>query len=152
MHTAGRCYNVNVNGLPLLDRGTDRHHAKKKAALIRALLPTIEAALRSSQTLKDIWDTLDKQGLNIGYHVFRMTLWRARKSKAGTAPSGWEKITSPRTRSTHVRDVPTLEASDPLARLQNDWKPTDLGFHWRATPRRITPARGTEESKDKVER
>jgi hypothetical protein len=32
---------------------------KKKAALIRALLPTIEAALRSSQTLKDIWDTLE---------------------------------------------------------------------------------------------
>ena len=37
---------------------------KKKAALVRSLLPTIEAALRSGQTLKDIWDTLDKEGLN----------------------------------------------------------------------------------------
>ena len=37
---------------------------KKKAALIRSLLPSIEAALRSGQTLKDIWDTLDKEGLN----------------------------------------------------------------------------------------
>src|SRR5215469_4332182 len=61
---------------------------KKKAALIRSLLPTIEAALRSGQTLKDIWETLDKQGLNVGYHVFQMTLWRARRSKAGTAPGG----------------------------------------------------------------
>ena len=67
---------------------------KKKAALIRSLLPTIEAALQAGQTLKDIWHTLDRQGLNMGYHVFQMTLWRARRTKAEAAP-GWGKDTKP---------------------------------------------------------
>lgn len=125
---------------------------KKKAALIRSLLPTIEAALRSGQTLKDIWETLGKQGLNVGYHVFQMTLWRARRSKAGTAPGGWGKDTKP-SDSQHPRegDVLTPEASDPFANLKR-LEANRPGFHWRATPRRIAPARGTEESNEKVER
>lgn len=125
---------------------------KKKAALIRSLLPTIEAALRSGQTLKDIWETLGKQGLNVGYHVFQMTLWRARRSTAGTAPGGWGKDTKP-SDSQHPRegDVLTPEASDPFANLKR-LEANRPGFHWRATPRRIAPARGTEESNEKVER
>src|SRR5205807_3038500 len=34
---------------------------RKKAALIRSLLPSIEAALSSGQTLKDIWVALEKR-------------------------------------------------------------------------------------------
>lgn len=123
---------------------------KKKAALIRSLLPTIEAALRSGQTLKDIWETLNKQGLNMGYHVFQMTLWRARRSKAGTAP-GWGKDTKPSDSQPPDGDVPTLEARDPLANLKR-LEANRPGFHWRATPRRIAPGKGTEESNDKVKR
>src|SRR6516164_2333957 len=125
---------------------------KKKAALIRSLLPTIEAALRSGQTLKDIWETLRNQGLNMGYHVFQMTLWRARRSKAGTAPDGWGKDVKP-SDSQHSRDgdVPTEEARDPFANLKR-LEANRPGFHWRATPRRIAPAKGTEESNDKVQR
>ena len=125
---------------------------KKKAALIRSLLPTIEAALRSGQTLKDIWETLDEQGLDIGYHVFQMTLWRARRSKAGTAQRGWGKDSKP-SDAQHPPDraVPTVEARDPLANLKR-LEANRPGFHWRATPRRNVTARGTEESNDKVER
>lgn len=125
---------------------------KKKAALIRSLLPTIEAALRSGQTLKDIWETLGKQSLNVGYHVFQMTLWRARRSTAGTAPGGWGKDTKP-SDSEHPRegDVLTPEASDPFANLKR-LEANRPGFHWRATPRRNAPERVTEESNEKVER
>jgi hypothetical protein len=125
---------------------------KKKAALIRSLLPTIEAALRSGQTLKDIWETLGKQGLNVGYHVFQMTLWRARRSKAETAPGSWGKDSKP-SDSQHPRDgdVPSLEARDPLANLKR-LEANRPGFHWRATPRSYAPTRATEESNDKVKR
>ena len=124
---------------------------KKKAALIRSLLPTIEAALRSGQTLKDIWETLDKQGLNMGYHVFQMTLWRARRSKAGTAP-GWGKDTKPSDwQQPPDGDMPAPEARDPLANLKR-LEANRPGFHWRATPRRNAPERVTEESNDKVKR
>ena len=114
---------------------------KKKTALIRSLLPTIEAALRSGQTLKDIWETLGKQGLNVGYHVFQMTLWRARRSTAGTAPGGWGKDTKP-SDSEHPRegDVLTPEASDPFANLKR-LEANRPGFHWRATPRRCAGKR-----------
>ena len=103
---------------------------KKKAALIRSLLPTIEAALRSGQTLKDIWETLDEQGLDIGYHVFQMTLWRARRSKAGTAPGGWEKDVKPSNPHNPLdAGVPTPEARDPLADLKR-LEQNRPEFHW----------------------
>jgi len=54
---------------------------KRKAALIRSLLPGIEAALHSGQSLKDIWEALGNEGLEMTYHVFHMTVWRARKTR-----------------------------------------------------------------------
>jgi hypothetical protein len=124
---------------------------KKKAALIRSLLPTIEAALRSGQSMKDVWHTLEKQGLRMGYHVFRMTLWRARKTKAPTAPGGWGKETKPSDwHRPPDTDAPTHEARDPLANLKR-LEQNRPGFHWRATPRTSAPAtRTTEESNAKV--
>ena len=103
---------------------------KKKAALIRSLLPAIEAALRSGQTLKDIWSTLDKQGLNIGYHVFQMTLWRARRSNAAAAPGGG-KNSSPSQPPSHG-DLAATEADDLLANLRR-MEANRPGFHWQAT-------------------
>jgi hypothetical protein len=52
---------------------------KTKAALIRSLLPKIEALLNSGHSFKDIWETLGNEGLQMTYHVFHMTVWRARK-------------------------------------------------------------------------
>lgn len=124
---------------------------KKKAALIRSLLPTIEAALRSGQTLKDIWETLDRQGLDMGYHVFQMTLWRARRTKAGTAP-GWGKDTKPsQSQQLPDEDVPAPEARDPFANLKR-LEANRPGFHWRATPQKIASAKGAEECNDKAKR
>ncbi len=52
---------------------------KRKAALIRSLLPRIEALLNSGHSFKDIWEALGNEGLRMTYHVFHMTVWRARK-------------------------------------------------------------------------
>ena len=51
---------------------------KTKAALIRSLSPGIEAALNSGHSFKDIWEALGNEGLQMTYHVFHMTVWRAR--------------------------------------------------------------------------
>src|SRR5258708_1037789 len=59
---------------------------KRKAALIRSLLPGIEAALTSGQTLKDIWEALETEGLKVSYHTFNMALEGAKRKQ--TAPSG----------------------------------------------------------------
>jgi len=59
---------------------------KRKAALIRSLLPGIEAALHSGQSLKDIWEALGNEGLQMTYHVFHMTVWRARKTRNQPKP------------------------------------------------------------------
>jgi hypothetical protein len=111
---------------------------KKKAALIRSLLPTIEAALRSGQTLKDIWGALDKQGLDISYHVFQMTLWRARKRKAGTALGRGKNSEPSQSQPPPDGDVPAPEAHDPLANLRR-LEANRPGFHWRPTPTRKEP-------------
>jgi len=72
--------------------------------------------------------TLDKQGLNVGYHVFRMSPWRARRGKAGTAPGGWEKIPSPRGLAAPTYGMCRLWKLAIRLLTSNDWKPTDLGF------------------------
>src|SRR5258708_39652379 len=64
---------------------------KRKAALIRALLPGIEAALHSGQSFKDMWEALGNEGLRMTYHVFHMTVWRPRKTRKPTARSSWAK-------------------------------------------------------------
>jgi hypothetical protein len=63
---------------------------KRKAALIRSLLPGIEAALHSGQSLKDIWEALGNEGLQMTYHVFHMTVWRARKTGKQPQPARGE--------------------------------------------------------------
>ena len=52
---------------------------KTKAALIRSLLPKIEALLNSGHSFKDILEALGNEGLQMTSHVFHMTFWRARK-------------------------------------------------------------------------
>src|SRR5260370_7147046 len=68
---------------------------KRKAALIRSLLPGIEAALHSGQNLKDIWEALGYEGLQTTYHVFNMTVWRACKTRKPTATSPWGNQAKP---------------------------------------------------------
>src|ERR1700704_1262864 len=62
---------------------------KRRVALIRTLLPEIEAAVTSGQNLKDIWEALQGEGLEVSYHTFYMVVWRTRRKP--TAASSWGK-------------------------------------------------------------
>jgi hypothetical protein len=124
---------------------------KRKAALIRSLLPGIEAALNSGQSLKDIWEALGNEGLHMSYRVFHKTVSRSRKMKKPTAPS-WGKQDKPSgVQELQETKVEALEERDPLAnlrRLEED-RP---GFHWRGTQGLKTMVHGTEVSSDKNKR
>jgi hypothetical protein len=54
---------------------------KRKAALIRSLLPGIEAALNSGRSLKDIWKALGNEGLQMSYHGFHKGSLARRKNE-----------------------------------------------------------------------
>src|SRR5713226_6268245 len=125
---------------------------KRRGALIRALLPGIEAALHSGQSFKDIWEALGNEGLRMSYHVFHMTVWRARKTRKPTASSSWGKQDKfSDAQGLQETNVETVEERDPLAnlrRLEED-RP---GFHWRGTRSLKTLVHGTEDSNDKNKR
>ena len=117
---------------------------KRKAALIRSLLPGIEAALHAGQTFKDIWETLGTEGMQMSYHVFHMTVWRARKARKPTATSSERKRDKPsESQGVQEAKVEKVEGRDPLAnlkRLEED-RP---GFHWRGTRSVKTLEHGSE--------
>src|SRR5882762_4405607 len=90
-----------------------------KSAVIRSLLRGIEAALSSGQRLKAIWKALRKEGLQISYRGFHMTVSRARKTKKPTAASSWGKqATSPAAQGLQESKVETVEERDPFANLK----------------------------------
>jgi hypothetical protein len=125
---------------------------RKKAALIRSLLPSIEAALISGQTLKDIWVALENKGLGMAYRVFQMTVWRARRSKKTTAPGDWEKVnvSSPQEPEQQCEPL-NVGDRDPLANLRRleEHRP---GFHWRGTNTHRTVMNRREAVNDKGKR
>ena len=125
---------------------------KRKAALIRSLLPGIEAALNSGQSVKEIWEALGSEGLQTSYRVFHITVSRARKARKPTAASNWGKQDKPpEPRGLQEAKVDTVGERDPLAnlrRLEED-RP---GFHWRATQNLKTSVHATEDSNDKNKR
>ena len=122
-------------------------------ALLDCLLPDIERALRSGKRLNEVWQRLSQDGLDISRETFCRLVRRARKRTRPTAaPGGWGKDTkSSDSQRPPDGDVPVLEARDPLANLKR-LEANRPGFHWRATSRRIAPAKGTEESNDKAKR
>ena len=125
---------------------------KRKAALIRSLLPGIEAALNSGQSLKEIWEALGSEGLLMSYRVFHITVARARKARKPTAAGNWGKQGKPsETQGPQKATVETVGERDPLAnlrRLEED-RP---GFHWRGTQTLKTSVHATEDSDDKNKR
>ena len=125
---------------------------KRKAALIRSLLPGIEAALNSGQSLKEIWEALGSEGLQMSYRVFHITVSRARKAKKPTAASNWGKQDKPsEAQGLQEATVESVGERDPLAnlrRLEED-RP---GFHWRGTQSVKTSVNAMEDSNDKNKR
>ena len=123
-----------------------------KAALIRSLLPGIEAALNSGQTLKTIWEALASEGLQLSYHSFHKAVWRARRMRKLTAAGNWGKQDK-RSESQGLSEagVGAIEERDPLAnlrRLEED-RP---GFQWRGTQRVPRLVNEKEDSYDKNKR
>jgi hypothetical protein len=117
---------------------------KRKAALIRSLLPGIEAGLHSGQTFKAIWETLGNEGLQMSYHVFHMTVWRARKAIKPTAHSNVGKQEKPsESQGLQEAKVETVKERDPLANLRR-LEENRPGFHWRGTRSVKTLVHGTE--------
>ena len=104
---------------------------KRRAALIRTLLPEIEAAVTSGQNLKDIWEALQSEGLEVCYHTFYLVVWRARKKP--TAASSWGKPDkSPAAQGSQESNVGAVEERDPFANLKR-LEENRPGFHWRGT-------------------
>ncbi|HEY6266087.1 MAG TPA: hypothetical protein VIW93_14905 [Candidatus Acidoferrum sp.] len=122
---------------------------KRKAALIRSLFPGIEAALNSGQSLKDIWEALGNEGLQMSYHGFHKAVWRAGRMRKPTAARGWGKQDKPsEAQGLQETKVETVEERDPLANLRR-LEENRPGFHWRGTRNFKTSAHGTEDSNDK---
>lgn len=123
---------------------------KRKAALIRSLLPGIEAALNSGQSLKDIWEALGNEGLQMSYHGFHKAVWRAERKRKPTAASGWGKQDKPsEAQGLRETKVDTVEGRDPFANLRRLEPENRPGFHWRGTRSVKTSAHGMEDSNDK---
>jgi hypothetical protein len=119
-----------------------------KSALIRSLLPRIEAALNSGQRLKAIWKALRKEGLQITYRGFHMTVSRARKMRPTAAGSRGKQDNSPSVQELQETEVETVEERDPFANLKL-LEQNRPGFHWRGTRSVKTSAIEREDSSDK---
>lgn len=123
---------------------------KRRVALIRSLLPAIEAALTSGQNLKEIWQALQTEGLDVSYHTFYMVVWRARRNS--TAPSSRGKQTKLSEANTlRETELETIEERDPLANLKR-LEENRPGFHWRGTQSLKAMVHGMEDSNDKNKR
>jgi hypothetical protein len=120
-----------------------------KSALVRSLLPGIEAALNSGQRLKAVWEALRKEGLQMSYHSFHKTVSRSRKIEKSTAASSWGKQDkSPAAQGSQETKVEAVEERDPFANLKR-LEENRPGFHWRGTRNVKTSVNGREDSSDK---
>jgi hypothetical protein len=123
---------------------------KRKAALIRSLLPGIEAAVNGGQSLKDIWEALETEGLQVSYHTFQMAVWRARRKR--TAPGGWGKQDrASELQGLGERGAQAAQERDPLANLKR-LEENRPGFQWRGTQKLQSLVHGREDSNDKNKR
>src|ERR1700730_1324249 len=123
---------------------------KRRVALIRSLIPAIEAALTSGQNLKDIWKALQAEGLQVSYHTFYMVVWRARGKP--TARRSLEKQSkASEAQALREMEAETVEERDPLANLKL-LEENRTGFHWRGTKSLNGLVHGTEDSDEKNKR
>lgn len=100
-----------------------------KTALLRFLLPQIQIALRSGKTLKQVWQRLSEDGLDISCETFCRLIRRARtKPRPSAAPGG--KSADETAASTQVTESSVVR--DPFENLKR-LEANRPGFHWQAT-------------------
>src|SRR5258707_13592778 len=123
---------------------------KTSVALIRSLLPGTERALTSGQNLKDIWEALRSEGLQVRYLTFYMVVWRTKREP--TAPSSWGKhhrSTDPE--GLQGAKMDTFAGRDPLANVKR-LEENRPGVHWRGERGVQKTVHGTEVSSEKNNR
>jgi len=100
-----------------------------KTALLRFLLPQIQVALRSGKTLKQVWQRLSEDGLDISCETFCRLIRRARaKPRPSAAPSG-KSLEVP---AAPVQSTESGAARDPFENLKR-LEANRPGFHWQPT-------------------
>lgn len=100
-----------------------------KTALLHSLLPQIQVALCSGKTLKQVWQRLSEDGLDISCETFCRLVRRARaKTHASATPSG----KSPEASDASTQGTESSVARDPFENLKR-LEANRPGFHWRAT-------------------
>lgn len=98
-----------------------------KTALLRLLLPQIQVVLRSGKTLKQVWQRLSEDGLDMSCETFCRLIRRA-KARSSAAPSG-KSVEEP---AASAQATESSVARDPFANLKR-LEANRPGFHWRAT-------------------
>jgi hypothetical protein len=120
----------------------------RKTAPVYELLPQIQTALASGWTRKELWESLTSDGLDVKYKTFTAIIRRARNRPGTTAPPNGKSDELPKL---DAHDDTNCLGHDPLINLRR-LEANRPGFHWHARPRRIAPAKGTEEPNDKIQR
>lgn len=117
-----------------------------KTALLRFLLPQIQLALRSGKTLKQVWQRLSEDGLDISCETFCRLIRRARAKPHESAARGGKSV---ELLSANVQETENSIALDPLTNLRRlaENRP---GFHWRGTNSQRTVMNRREEANDKT--
>jgi hypothetical protein len=100
-----------------------------KTALLRFLLPQIQAALRSGKTLKQIWQRLSEDSLDMSCETFCRLVRRVRAKPRETAPPSGKSLEAP---SAGTQTTERNVARDPFENLKR-LEANRPGFHWRAT-------------------
>ena|SRR5215472_16269818 len=100
-----------------------------KTALLRFLLPQIQAALRSGKTLKQVWQRLSEDSLDMSCETFCRLVRRVRAKPRETAPPSGKNLQPPTASTQAIEPGP---ARDPFANLKR-LEANRPGFHWRPT-------------------
>jgi hypothetical protein len=100
-----------------------------KTALLHFLLPQIQVALRSGKTLKQVWQRLSEDGLDMSCETFCRLIRRARaKPRRTAAPSG--KSSEPTEQC--AQETANGLKHDPFANLRRV-EANRFRFEWRPT-------------------
>ena len=103
-----------------------------KTALLRSLLPQIQIALRSGKTLKQVWQRLSEDGLDMSCETFCRLVRRTRAKPHASAAPGGEILEAA---SASAQTTEGNVSHDPFANLKR-LEANRPGFHWRATKTR----------------
>jgi len=119
-----------------------------KTALLHSLLPQIQLALRSGKTLKQVWQRLSEDGLDISCETFCRLIRRARAKPRPSAALSGKSVEVP---AASTETTESSVARDPLANLRR-LEENRPGFHWCGTNTQRTVMNRREAVNDKGKR